>query len=524
MYYLSYAWRLNFAIVYDAKFSRLPTIERGEQILRKSEYTNKHMKHHVSRKRQPLRRTIIYTFMTFCVVVIVTTMMLLVLGYSINQDEGRIEQGGLLQLASEPNGARVSIDGHKIGSNTDTKQTVSAGVHQVEFDLDRYHPWSKSVSLRAGQVIWLNYARLIPRDLTPITVQTFDSVSSMSISPKRSYILVHPKVNATSFQLVDVRADDVKTTKIQLPAGIVTASTSGSELLKVVGWSDNENLALLRHDFSNKVEWILLNREKPSESLNLNKTFAINPSKVVFAGKSDRLLFVQIGDKVQRINMDNNSISDPIAENVDDFSAYDGTTVVYTSLPNSLGVRIAGYSQTDFAKQQIIRTYDNTDKPFLVAMSKYFNKQNVAVIRNNQLIVDRGSLPTPSSSADLKRIFAKDIPAGIKALTMSSNGRFVVLEYTDKFAVYDIELDVFHQTEWNYQVKKYQPVQWLDDYIVWSDNGDHLRVYDFDGANQHDVMEVTKGFSATLAGGGKYIYGLLRTDSGFELRQVRIIL
>ncbi len=490
----------------------------------KIEYTSKHMKHHVSQKRQPLRRTIIYTFMTLCVVVIVTTMMLLVLGYSINQDDGRIEQGGLLQLASEPNGAKVSIDGRKIGSNTDTKQTVSAGEHQVEFELDKYHPWSKPVTLHAGQVIWLNYARLIPLDLTPSTVQTFGSVSSMSISPKRSYMLVHPKANATSFQLVDVRTDDVRTTKIELPAGILTELSSASERLKVVGWSDNEKLALLRHDFANKVEWILLNREKPNESLNLNKTLSISPSKVVFAGKSDRLLFVQIGDKVQRVNMDNNSISDPFVENVAGFSAYDATTVVFTSLPNNLGVRIAGYSQIDYSEQQIIRTYDNTDKPFFVAMSTYFNKHNVAVVRDNQLIVDVGSLSTPSSSADLKRVFAKEIPAGIRALTMSSNGRFVLLEYADKFAVYDIELDAFHQTKWAYQTKKQQPIQWLDDYIVWSDNGGHLRVYDFDGTNQHDLMEVTEGFSATLASGGKYVYGLLRTDDGFELRRVKLIL
>ena len=482
------------------------------------------MKHHISEKRQPLRRTVIYVFMTSVVAILVTIMMLILLGFTINQDEGRVEQGSLLQLASSPSGADVYIDGKDVGSKTNTKRTVSVSEHTIDFSLEKYHTWTKSINPTAGQVVWVNYARLVPTVLTPSTVKTFENVANMSVSPKRSYILMQEKIDLPKFQLVDVRLDEVKTVDVVLPENILSIPSSGSQRLSIVSWSDNEKLVLIRNNFGKQVEWLVLNRENPDESINLNKSFAINPDEVVFAGKSDQRLFISVDGVVSRINTTNESISEPLATNVDDFSSLNVDTIVYTSLPNELNVRVAGYSSVDFSKQQVIRTYNVKKRPFFVAMSMYFNKQYVAVIRDNQLVVDTGAFATPSSNPELKRIFSREIPTGVKKLTMSVNGRFALIEYADKYAVYDIELDEYHQTAWQYMAKTQRSVKWLDDYIVWSDNGGILRMYDFDGANQHDVMEVTEGFSASLGGGGKYMYGLLKTSEGFELRRVKMLL
>ena len=462
--------------------------------------------------------------MTSVVAVLVTVMMLILLGFTINQDEGRVEQGSLLQLASLPSGADVYIDGESIGSKTNTKRTVSVSKHTIDFSLEKYHTWTKSVDPTAGQVVWINYARLVPTVLTPSTVRIFENVANMSVSPKRSYILLHEEIKSPSFQLVDVRTDEVKTLNVELPEDLLSGPTENVRRLSIVSWSDNEKWVLIRHNFGKYVEWLILNRENPDESINLNKTFAINPDKVIFAGKSDQHLFVRIDGEVVRADTDTKSISEQLASNVDDFSSINVDTIVFISSPSELNVRVAGYASVDFSKHQVIRTYNENKKPFFVAMSTYFNKRYVAVIRDNQLVVDSGAFSTPSSNAELKRIFSKEIPTGVKKLTMSVNGRFVLIEYPDKYAVYDIELSQYHQTEWQYSTKTQRPISWLDDYIVWSDNDGILRMYDFDGANQHDLMEVTEGFSAVLSGGGKYIYGLMKTSEGFELRRIQMLL
>jgi hypothetical protein len=66
-------------------------------------------------------------------------------------------------------------------------------------------------------------------------------------------------------------------------------------------------------------------------------------------------------------------------------------------------------------------------------------------------------------------------------------------------------------------------LNWLDSYILWSDNGGQLRIYDFDGANQQTIMSVSEGFTASISPNDKFIYGVNKTDKGFELRRAQLV-
>lgn len=491
-------------------------------------YYNDHMKHHVSQQRQPLRRTLIYSFMTLTVVAIVTIMVLLVQGYTYDSDEGTIEQGGLLQFASTPSGAAVTIDGERFGSRTNTKTTISAGEHSVQYNRNNYREWSKNVTVDPGQVVWLAYARLIPTELSPQTVRTLgDEVAATSVSPKRSYMLVQTKDSDAVFTILDLRSDTVEASTIQLPAASYETPASGqSQTFVVESWSANERFVLLKHTTAGVVEWLLLDREQPTQSININDRIAAKPNRVEFAGGSDKRFFVQTDDMVQRVDIsktEENTI--PLARNVDTFSVYNEETIIFTTRSNATGSRTVDYASVGFDdNQQIVRAYRGGDGPFFAAMGSFFNEQYIAIVRGEQLIVDAGRLSTPSSSTSLRRVTLQTIPEGALQLSFSRTGRFVVIEYADKFAVYDIELDEYHETKWEHSTTRKHALRWLDDYIVWSDRGGMLRIYDFDGANQHDLMNVTPGFSATLSGNGKYLYGILQTDDGFKLRRVQLIL
>src|ERR1700740_1025714 len=99
------------------------------------------MRIEVSKRRKPLVRTAVYSFMTLTVIVIVSLLMLVVLGYSFNQKDGKLEQGGLLQFESIPQGATVTLDEMKLGPQTNTKSTVDTGDHSVSFDRNGYRTW-----------------------------------------------------------------------------------------------------------------------------------------------------------------------------------------------------------------------------------------------------------------------------------------------------------------------------------------------------------------------------------------------
>ncbi|MDB5176557.1 MAG: hypothetical protein JWN75_225 [Candidatus Saccharibacteria bacterium] len=485
------------------------------------------MQRHVSKQRQAGTRTVIYSFMTITVAAIVGVLTLIILGYSFNQKDGRLEQGGLLQIASTPTGAAVTLDELKLGSQTDTKATVDVGSHSISIDRSSYRSWKKTISIDAGEIGWVNYARLIPTKLSPQAVRTFANLSGSLASPHDKYIILNQSPDQPAFEIADLQSDTVKYVTLTLPTASYTAPAAGkTQSFALQSWSQDENAVLMTHTYDdNKVEWILLNRDDPSKSVNISATFAINPTKLVFAGNGNKLLFVQADSNVRRINLDEQTLSRPLASNIEDFNGFDDKTIIYTTLADAATAkRSVGYAAVDIAQPQMIHTYPVDGQPLRADMETYFNKRYVSVVHGQTLTIESGTLPTPDHKADLNVFKTQIIPVGITRLTMTPNGRFVVSELPDGYATYDIELKKYDKTTWAYPATMQRPLAWLDDYIVWSDNGGQLRIYDFDGANQQTIMPVTDGFGSTISPNGKYMYGVLKTDKGFELRRVQLIL
>src|SRR5690606_25995375 len=139
---------------------------------------------------QLIIRTLVYSLMTVSVVVIVTILMLIILGYSFNRQDGRLEQGGLLQFASIPSGATVTLNEMKLGSRTPSKTNADARSHSVRMDLSGYRAWHKTMDLRPGSIGWLSYARLIPTEIKPQVLREFPTLGGALASSERNWMLL----------------------------------------------------------------------------------------------------------------------------------------------------------------------------------------------------------------------------------------------------------------------------------------------------------------------------------------------
>ena len=157
-------------------------------------------------------------------------------------------------------------------------------------------------------------------------------------------------------------------------------------------------------------------------------------------------------------------------------------------------------------------------------METYFNERYVSVLYGQDLTIRRGDLPTTNSGGKLELYAQVSVPSGVTRLTMAKTGRFVSVELPDGFATYDLELKKYDKTTWAYPVTTQRPLQWLDDYIVWSDNGGQARIYDFDGANQQNIMQVVEGQVVSITNNGKYFYGITKSDKGVDLSRVKLII
>jgi hypothetical protein len=483
------------------------------------------MKRQVSMQRQPWVRTAVYSFMTLSVAVIVTLLMLVVLGYQFNKKDGRIEQGGLLQFQSIPSGAGVTLDGSKLGSLTATKSTVDTGSHFVSYNLANYRTWQKTIGISAGQIGWLSYARLIPSTIKPEVLHEYTNLSSTLSTESRNYMLLHEDVASPTFTLVNIQGDTLRYDTLTLPATSYTSPTTGkTQSFTLDSWSANDSAVLIRHVYDdNKTEWVLLNRSSPDRSINITTTYGVTPSKVQFAGTGDRLLYVRTDNEVRRINLDEQTLSRPLATNVDTFSEYDDKTIIYSTIPDDKGQRNVAYAAVDIAQPIVLGTYPADGQPLFAAMGSYFNQRYIAIIYGQSLKITYGTVPTFTDKGSMKPFATQTIPVGTTAFAISRNNRFFVAQLPDGYATYDIELKKYDKTTWATQPTTPRPLNWLDDYTLWSDYGGQLRLYEFDGANQQNIMPVAEGFATSLSPNDKYVYTITKTAKGYQLQRGLLI-
>jgi len=59
-----------------------------------------------------------------------------------------------------------------------------------------------------------------------------------------------------------------------------------------------------------------------------------------------------------------------------------------------------------------------------------------------------------------------------------------------------------------------QKLRWIDGFTLYSNSTGTIRIYEFDGTNQHDIMPSIPGQAATLSQNGKYMYTVSKDKKG----------
>lgn len=485
------------------------------------------MYHQSSRRKELLRRTLVYSVMFFSIVALVAVLLFIVLGYRFNRSDGRIEQGGLLQFDTRPSGADVTIDGITVGSRTASKATVGAGQHFITMNRSGYRQWQKSVNVAPGAVVWLNYARLIPNDLKTDTVATFPTLAQSRASLDGKWMAIKEDMTTPSIGLVDISREAVRQSVITLPATAFTPPAAGkTQSFSLETWDPTSRYLLVKHTFNDAdMEWLIVDAENAAQTVNLTKLVNVPLGKVVFSGASSNTVFVQVGSDVRKVEISNGTLSRPLASNVAEFSLYDRSTIVYTTatIPET-GKRSAGYYEDGAEKPHVLKTYEDDGKtPLKVALGKYFDEHYVALSYGENIEIYRGRLPSGEATISaMTHETTVNQPGGIDFLEIRNNGRFVVIQKSGDFQVYDNELKQVSKTTLKNAGAIVGKLNWLDGYYAWSDLGGMLRLYEFDGANQQDIMSVEPGQAVTLANDGVFLYGVTATDGKYHLSRTRL--
>lgn len=468
--------------------------------------------------------------MTLSVLTIVFVLILIMLGYRFDRVAGTLEQGGLVQFNSIPTGANLTIDAARLSATTSTKITLAAGQHAITMSRNGYNPWQKTVEVKSGSILWLNYARLIPTNLSVDNIAKLPAVTSTVPSPNRKWIAMTTEKTTPAVTLADIGSDTPELKTLTLPEAIYAKPENvANQSFLLSTWSASSRYLLLEHSYDDKKEWIVVDTEDVAKSKNITTIFDVAVSNVQFSRSNDNVLFVLMNGDVRRIDIEAATISAPLVRNIAEFSFYDQSTIVYTTTVDvATKSRSVGYRQDDASEPRVIRTYsDDGLIPLHVSIDKYYNQPYVAIAYGNTVEILSGSLPRSDSNEalSLTAVATMSTPETISFLSSKTDGRFFVAQHGKSYSVYDLELQKATTTTLRGEAPLESELGWIDGYMLWGSLDGKLRLYEFDGANQHDIMPILAGQNPTLTANNRYLYAPTTDENGaFYLSRVRLIL
>jgi hypothetical protein len=478
------------------------------------------------KRKRIIKQSIIYTCMTLSVLLLVTFIFFFVQGYRFNADDGSIEQYAFLQFGSSPSGATVTVDGDVVGSRTPNKTSVHAGKHDIQMSRDGYETWSKTIDVQAGTLTWLNYAILVPSDLKVEAMASYDAIYDSLGSPTGRSMLIQKRGSIPTFELVDINADNIKSTKLTIGADVYSKAgvADVKHVFDIVKWDDGGRYVLIKHTYDKNTEWLVLDTQYVNLTKNITKLFNISISNIAFSGTSGGILYALEGNDVRKLDVAGGTISKPIISGVTEFNLYNSNIITYIGVDSKdANKRVVGiYREGDEART--LRTVSDKSIVLHVATTKYFNDNYVVISENSKVDILSGSYPVSSSIDATMNVFDSfDTSYSIQKLSFSPTGQYVLARNGLNYTSYDLEYQ--HLTSSvidgdNAEVS----LQWLDNNYLWSDSGGELYIYEFDGTNKHNINSMVVGQDAVLTNNEKYIYSIGKITSGYQLQRVKMVL
>ncbi|HEY1836008.1 MAG TPA: PEGA domain-containing protein [Candidatus Saccharimonadales bacterium] len=456
-------------------------------------------------------------YVLVAIAVILSTKLLLYAAYGYGLHKGQVIQNGLIFVSSTPSGSQVRLNGQRNGS-TGERLTLEAGTYTMKIQRNGYRTWQRAVTVEGGTVEHFDYPFLFPINLTTTTTKTYPKAPSLATqSPDRRWLLIEQPGSLTDFDLYDLKnPKSVKISTISLPAGLLTASTA-KQSLKLVDWSNDNRHVLLKHVFGGSYEYILVDTQSSSQSVNLSKNLSLNSRAqltlqndaynhyFVFDTKAETLGTVTLG------SLD----ATPLLQHVLAYNTYGTNIVLYATDQN------APSGQTKIMLHQNNQSYFIRDvsraKTYLLNLTQYSGSWFVAAgsPSENSVYVYKNPVSAlsqnPGEGLAPITVLRVDDP---NYLEFSANAQFIMAEHANQFAVYDDEYDKTYAYTANAHFDAPQPhAVWMDGDRINYVSGGKLVAFDYDSTNFQTLMAANPHYVPFFGQNYRYVYALAQQSA-----------
>lgn len=487
------------------------------------------------RRRRKIRQTVKVAIAELCmilaVVAIVAVALLLSMGFSVTSN-GDIEQTGLTQIHSMPTGATVEIDGNKVFPRTNLSRTLTEGEHDLKISKDGYDSWSKKIKMRPGVLLRIYYPRLFLLNRESETIANLGKdFAFYSTSEDRNGIL-YAEQASTIWKFINVRNDEIRITELNL-AEVLPAVVDEKFVGEIsdVRWGSAGEYVLVKVNYDNQTDWLMINLRDVKSSLNLTKTFGLNFTQVEMIEGAVGQLYALENHQLRKINTADQAISRVLLNNVQSF-ALNAANVVY----------VAEHKKDDDATEKVVGIYKDGEKggtvlatadgsaTVRVALSKFYGESFVSFSIDEKFTSLYGALPSYNPNAEgepalnvlVEDLVLSNIPEYMNI--SSEENQFVVMRRGEQYMV--VDLDDGRVFEY---VAPSANLCWVDDAMMYSVSNEKLEVWDYDGTNRRVLVNLSEDINKTLTNNeaiitsnDKWLYYVIKTEKGLVLTREKL--
>lgn len=464
------------------------------------------------------------------IALILTTIILLYQAYGFGVDKnGKVIQNGLVFVSSTPNPAQITINGARYKDDTNARLLLNSGQYTIELHRDGYRNWKRAVTVEGGSVERFDYPFLFPAKLQASNLKTYEKLPSLvTESLDRHWLISQSTADTGEFEIYDLSkpkevAKSVKT--ITLPDAAFTKTQAGStQTWEMVQWANDNRHVVLKHTFQKEgqpaYEYVLLDREDVTKSINLTTTWGVNPTAL------------ELRDR----NYDKYYLYDETAQTVTTASIKEPTPKAYLSgvlASKSYGDDVMLYVSAQDApsgkvtvllregdKTHTIRTLPAGSK-YLVNLTKYSGDWYVAAGAANEGKVYVYENPVQMQADQKISVPVRVLKvAAVNYIEFSNNARFIMAENGKDIAVYDAE----NNKGYTYTLKSpldtpQAHATWMDGHrIILTSNG-KTTVVDFDGANPQSLISANSNYVPLFDRDYTYLYSIGGTPGQYFLQK-----
>jgi hypothetical protein len=410
-------------------------------------------------------------------------------------------RNGLLFIDSKPLSADIYIN-DKQDKRTDARFVLPEGPYAVRLSTDGYRDWQKTVNVIGGSVTYHVYPRLFPINIQKQTTATYQQDPKLwTQSPDRKWIVASASATEPIFNLSDTSSPNNAPVAITFPETVLTKTDVESAKFKVVEWStDNRRFLLQKTAQDGTVQYVILDREKPEESINLTTRLSLaqNVSVKLRDKKYDQYYLLDASTKLLRRATLTTGIEPVIvADGVVSYASYESNILLYATesgaATGTYAIRIVD-GATNYLLQSVaaspivlldIAKYESDW--FYVVGSNAQNSTKIYLnpLQNSSKTDELGAI-TPQLSLEI---------TSPRLAGFSTNTRFIAVQNETTFSVYDAELKTSYTFTSPVALPK-EGAKWMDGHRLHVTSGNTEHVFEYDGNNYQVLVESKNGYQS----------------------------